>query len=381
MKRTETRAIKCAIMFILCLAVFLPNGIAYTEEGKYPMKIEIINREQTKYDIPESTYAAMISSLITENLDWYYETFTEESAVDNKREYQEADIDPRKKFDTVKGLKNIFIIDKIEYKSGIVLVVETHEQNGTIMQGPSTFVQEHNKWKMTNKFASDEDLWEYLDYIKPEEIISSSTRIRPNRWNLNWYNWIKEHVEEKKWIRRFAERVCILCIIGDLKDNEGNPHRVEEIAQETLLLNYLVHPQPWKFGQEEKTALIFDLREGRDLNKMRGFKDWHDGSKFLKKYKGPVMLVKFNKFNAMETLSEMIPGKEYDIIVSGELKDGKRFNGSAMITITGWKAGHRRDWKNPDWLDSDRDTDNWWNKEKEKAFEDWWKKTKENYKR
>jgi hypothetical protein len=46
------------------------------------------------------------------------------------------------------------------------------------------------------------------------------------------------------------------------------------------------------------------------------------------------MLVKFNKFKAMETLSEMIPGEEYDIIVSGELKDGKRFKGSAKITIT-----------------------------------------------
>ncbi|MBE9593946.1 MAG: hypothetical protein IMF19_10770, partial [Proteobacteria bacterium] len=171
------------------------------------MKVEIIDREQTKYDTPESTYAAMISSLITEDLDWYYETFTEESVVENKREYQEANIDPRKKFDTVKGLKDIFIIDKIEYKSGIVLIVETHEQNGTIMQGPSTFVKEHNKWKVTNKFASDEDLWEYLDYIKPEEIVSSTTIIRPNRWNLNWYNRIKEHIEERKWIRGFAEKV------------------------------------------------------------------------------------------------------------------------------------------------------------------------------
>ena len=78
------------------------------------------------------------------------------------------------------------------------------------------------------------------------------------------------------------------------------------------------------------------------------FKDWHNGSKFSKKYKGPVMLVKFNKFKAMEILSEMIPGEEYDIIVSGELKDGKRFKGSAKITITGWEAEHRWDW-NPDY--------------------------------
>ena len=118
--------------------------------------------------------------------------------------------------------------------------------------------------------------------------------------------------------------------------------------------------------------------EGRDLNKMQGFKDWHNGNKFSKKYKGPVMLVKFNKFKAMETLSEMIPGEEYDIIVSGELKDGKRFKGSAKITITGWEAEHGWDLKDPDWLNSDKDMDNWWNKEK--AFEDWWEKTRENHK-
>ena len=55
----------------------------------------------------------------------------------------------------------------------------------------------------------------------------------------------------------------------------------------------------------------------------------------MEKYKGPVMLVKFNKFKAMEILSEMIPGEGYDIIVSGELKDGKRFKGIAKITIIG----------------------------------------------
>jgi hypothetical protein len=56
--------------------------------------------------------------------------------------------------------------------------------------------------------------------------------------------------------------------------------------------------------------------EGRDFNKMQGFKDWHNENKFSKEYKGPVMLVKFNKFKAMETLSEMIPGEEYDILLA-----------------------------------------------------------------
>ncbi len=379
MNGMQTISIKSAIIFVLCLAMFIINGISYAANGQYPMRVAIIEKDQATYDTPENALAAMCSSSIREDLEWYYETLTEETALDDKKASQDASIDPRKESEVFrKYFKEAYIIDKHIYGHSIILVVDIHTTNGTIFTLPYTFVKEHNKWKMTNKFASDEDLWEYLDYIKPEEIISFTTKIRPDRWNLNWYNRIKEHIEERKWIRRFAERVCILCMIGNLKDNEDNPHSVEEIVPETLLLNYLVHPQPWKFGQGEKMALIFDLSEGRDLNKIRGFKDWHNKNKFSKKYKGPVMLVRFNKFKAMETLSEMIHGEEYDIIVSGELKDEKRFKGSAKITITGREAEHRRDLKDQDWLNSDKDMDNWWNKEK--ALEDWLEKTRGNQK-
>ncbi len=379
MKAIEAISIRCVIIFIVCSGIFFISDIGQAAEGKYPMKVEIVQKTQARYDTPENAFAALRSALIEEDLEWAYETFTEESAEELKKLYEEAGINRQKIFNLEKTVKDTFIVDKIEYKDAVLLDIEYHDKDGSIKKIPTTFVRDGEKWKNTNKFASDEDLWEYLDYIKPEEIISSTTKIRPNRWNLNWYNRIKEHMEERKWIRGFAERVCILCMIGNLKDNEGNPHSVEEIVPETLLLNYLVHPQHWRFGQVEKIALIFDLREDQDLSKISGFKDWHNETGFLEKYKGPVMLVRFNKFKAMETLSEMIPGEEYDIIVSGELKDGKRFKGSAKITITGWEADHRWDLKDPDWLNSDKDMDNWWNKEK--AFEGWWKKTGENHKR
>ncbi len=232
---------------------------------------------------------------------------------------------------------------------------------------------------MTNKFAGDEELHEYLDYIKPEEIISSAIKIHPNRWSLNWYNWIKEHMEEKEWIRHFAERVSILCMITNLKDNQGKPYSVKEIVPETILLNYLLYPQPWRFNSEEKIALIVKSKENQYLKKRKGFKEWHRTNKLLKKYKSPVMLVKFNKFKAMETLPEMIPGKEYEVTLSGELKDGKRFKGTTKIIITGWNVKHSWKWNHPDWLNSEKDIDNWWNQEND--FEDWWKKTIKKHKR
>ena len=49
-----------------------------------------------EYDTLENAYAAMISSLIKKDLEWYYETFTKESAAQNKIEDEDADIDPKK---------------------------------------------------------------------------------------------------------------------------------------------------------------------------------------------------------------------------------------------------------------------------------------------
>jgi len=378
MKTLEIMSMVGCAIFLLCLSVIFSNGDSHAGEDQYPIKVEIIDKGQARYDTPENAYAAMISSLIKRDIEWYYEAFTKESAAQNKREYQEAGIDPRKKFDTVKGLKDVFIIDRMEYKSGVVLIVQTHEQDGTIMQGPSAFMKEGGKWKMTNKYAADVELHEYLDY-KPGVMISSTLKLRPTQWNLNWYNWIKQHQEETEWIAHFAEKVSILCLIGNLKDNQGNLQSVEEITPETILLNDILAPQPWVFNREEKIALILKSKKDRYPKKIKGFKEWHHRKKSLKDYKGPVMLVKFNKFKAMETIPAMIPRKEYEVIVSGELKDGKRFKGSAKIEITEWKGKHKWKWEHPDWLNADKDIDNWWNKEKD--FERWWEKIRKKHKR
>ena len=155
-----------------------------------------------------------------------------------------------------------------------MLIVEDQDKDGSIIRMPLTFVKENEKWKMTNKFAGDEELHKYLDYIEPEEtIISSTIKINPNRWNLNWYNWIKEHMEEKEWIKHFVDKVTILCMIADLKDNQGMPYSVKEIVPETILFNYLLHPQPWRFNSEEKVALILKSKENPYLKEKKGFKE------------------------------------------------------------------------------------------------------------
>ncbi|RKX40224.1 MAG: hypothetical protein DRP33_07085, partial [Thermotogae bacterium] len=213
MKAIEAISIRCAIILIVCSGIFFISDMGRAAEGKYPTKVEIIQKTQARYDTPENAFAALRSALIEEDLEWAYETFTEESAEELKKLYEEAGIDRQKIFDLEKTVRNTFIVNKIEYKDAVLLVIEYHDKDGSIKKIPTAFVREGEKWKNTNKFASDENLLEYLDYIKPEEIISSATMIRPNRWNLNWYNRIKEHMEGKKWIKGFAERVCILCMI------------------------------------------------------------------------------------------------------------------------------------------------------------------------
>ncbi len=87
------------------------------------------------------------------------------------------------------------------------------------------------------------------------------------------------------------------------------------------------------------------------------------------------MLVRFNKFKAMGTLPEMIHGKEYEVTVSGELKDGKHFKGTAKITTTtGWTRKHGGRWGDADWLNSEKDIHNWWNNQND--VEGSWEKMK-----
>ena len=98
----------------------------------------------------------------------------------------------------------------------------------------------------------------------------------------------------------------------------------------------------------------------------------------MKESEGGVMLVKFNKSLAMWTLPlEVTPGKDYEVTISGELKDGRPFEGSTRITITNWKKSHSWKWEDPAWLNSDKDLDNWWNKGK--GIEGWWEKLRRTH--
>ncbi|NVM22234.1 MAG: hypothetical protein HWN68_10705 [Desulfobacterales bacterium] len=165
MKMLEIMGTVGCVIFLLCLSLISDSGDSHAAEDQYPIRVEIIDKGQASYDTPEQTYTSMISSLVKKDLEWYYETSTIEFSKCEQEQFQQANIDPTKMFEMVNGLKEIFIINKVNYKDGVLLIVKTYKQDGTILVGPSALVQEQGKWKFTNKFAADEELHEYLDYF------------------------------------------------------------------------------------------------------------------------------------------------------------------------------------------------------------------------
>jgi hypothetical protein len=163
-----------------------------------------------------------------------------------------------------------------------------------------------------------------------EDTATVKVILQPDKWSRSLYRWIKYWKEKNIFIWRFVGQASVKCIIYDLKDSSGNPISINEIVPETIQLNYELSPQPWKLGGNERLVII--IGSGLDQYK------WQR-NQFRFRYRGndiilPLMLVRFNMFEAIETLPDIIAGNEYEITISGKLKDGTSFKGITSITIT-----------------------------------------------
>ena len=134
--------------------------------GDYPIKVNLITRQEATYQSPENTYAAMLSSLFKRDLEWHYQTATVESAMRSKKLYEDAGISPEKMFDMMDEKEEFYILKKINYKDSVMLIVRSQKLDGTIMQGAVPFTLENSKWKTTDIYAADKEFHEYLDYFK-----------------------------------------------------------------------------------------------------------------------------------------------------------------------------------------------------------------------
>ena len=145
-------------LLYLCNSLFFDVNISWSSDETYPIKVSVIHKNQAHYNTPENTLAAGFSALMHNDLEWYYNTLTEKSAEQDKAQFAEAGIDPNENLNLVEPADQLFLLDKLNYRDGILLYIKTVSPDGTLATGPVVFVQEKGLWKQTFEYASDQEL-------------------------------------------------------------------------------------------------------------------------------------------------------------------------------------------------------------------------------
>ena len=318
------------LLLLIYISMFFDINTSWSADELYPVKLKLITKNQADYKTPENTLAAGFFALMNNDLDWYYETFTKEAAIEDKAMFEEAGIDLSEKFKLIFPGDQLVILDKKPYKNGILIYSKGITTRGTIITGVNVFVLENGLWKETYDYASDEEIHAYFDVAPPEEIFDTEIRMFPNNWN---YQWFQQMLNKKsKQPGSNDKKVSVLCVLGNIKDTSGNIQSVEDIDPETLVLNYVVKPTPWHVGKKNKPLILIENKTSKLPHK--SFKNWEKQHQLRPGFDGSVILVKFNKLEAINSLENLDDKKTHTISVSGKLKDNEtHFRGETQITL------------------------------------------------
>jgi hypothetical protein len=133
----------------------------------YPVLLHEIDKSQANYKTPENAAAASLSALLKRDLDWYLQTFTVETAAQEKKMFHSAGVPISKIFELASPTDEVYLTGKIPYKDGLIITYEIrcHDIDGTIIKIHSGYIREDGLWKKTNKFSGDENLDRYNDVI------------------------------------------------------------------------------------------------------------------------------------------------------------------------------------------------------------------------
>jgi hypothetical protein len=353
----------CLILLYCCASIIFPFNISWSgNEKKYPSKINLITKNQADYKTPENTLAASFFALMYNDLEWFYETLTIPAVIEDKAMYEEAGIDINEKFKLVNPGDQLVILDKKVYKKGILIHSKGITGEGTIIIGPNVFVLENGLWKETYDYISDEEIHAYFDAAPPEEIFNTENKLFPNHWNYQWY----KQVQNKKPEPNISDlqKVSVLCVLGNLTDLDGNTRSVEDIDPETLVLNYVVKPIPWHIGKEAESALLIQNDEMLSHLPYKSFENSEKQAKFLRDFKKPVLLIKFSKFEAIQSLDIQNDENIYTVSVSGKLKDNEtHFRGKTQINLISPSISSKQEKTSPPPVVENLFNDHWWDQQ------------------
>lgn len=152
------------IMLNILLLVILYATLA---EAANPVELFLIERDSASYNTPENAYVSLLSSMYYNDIEWYYDSSTKESAEKERLRYEESNFNIQQIFDTVKDIQQIFLLDKVEHHDGVALIVEIQKTNGSIYQGPSIFIKEEGLWKSKPDISADDPILNHLYYVPP----------------------------------------------------------------------------------------------------------------------------------------------------------------------------------------------------------------------
>jgi hypothetical protein len=175
------------LLLFFCAWIFLNANTSWSADEIYPVKLNLITKNQADYKTPENTLAASFFALMNKDLDWYYETLTESAAKIDKAMFEEEGFDINEIFKLISPGDQLVILDKKPYKNGILIYSKGITTKGGIVSGANVFVLENGLWKETYDYSSDTEIHAYFDVAPPEEIFNTEIRLFPDHWNYQWY--------------------------------------------------------------------------------------------------------------------------------------------------------------------------------------------------
>lgn len=361
--------VNIVIFYIFLGIYFIPTALlvgGISHASKYPLKVSIITKTAAQYDTPENAYAAIMSAMVHMDSEWYYEGLTLQSADNEIQQYQKYGVDIQKKFNTAKNIKHIEILDKKDYNEGVYLLVRVEDRDGSVFQGPSLFVLENGFWRSSQEIPLDDPLLDLLEYTPPPSSITPFTmHIFPSPFSISWYNWIKERIDKHKWLEEYVKQITILCAMYSITDEVN----ITDIEPESIRLNDSISPRPWEFYSwksftwQYKDVLITEHPSNSSLSHFKEFRPWRKLHNQLLEEAKPLLLVRFNMYSVMETISQENSDNNIDLMLSGNLKNGKEFRVTANVFLQKQKNGP----KSQRWGRSSPPNDSvfkrkWWNK-------------------